>query len=128
MRFPLPKILILNFIACVATHCCYAQQEFSTRYFKIRIDTKGWITSMKNVTVKPQREFSPADKPSPLLSIYDSKKQCFYQPTKGTYNKAKQTFTLQYANGSVATVSLIAHGKYLRLKLLSLQPRNGIDS
>jgi hypothetical protein len=128
MRFHFFKIVTLNFIAYLATPNCSAQQAFSTRYFKIQIDNKGWITSLKNVTVRPEREFSPADKPSPLLSLYDSKAQRYYQPTKGTYTKEKQTFTLQYANGSVATVSLIAHDKYFKLKLVSLSPRNGIDA
>lgn len=128
MRFRLFKIFILNLVAWVWAHNGYAQQEFSTRYFKIRIDHKGWITSMKNATVSPQREFSPVDKPSPLMSIYDSEKQRYYQPTKGTYHKTKQTFTLHYSNGSVATISLIAHEKYIKLKLLSLHPRNGIDA
>jgi hypothetical protein len=128
MPFCSYKTFVLSIISCFFFHCCYAQQEFSSRYFKIRIDKKGWITSMKNTTVSPQREFSPVDKPSPLLSIYDSKKQRYYQPTKGTYQPAKQTYTLYYSNGAVATVSLIAHDKYLKMKLLSLNPRHGIDA
>lgn len=112
----------------MAAHGCFAQRAFSTRYFTIQIDNKGWITSMKNTTVSPAREFSPADKPSPLLSLYDSKTQRYYQPTKGTYTKAKQAFTLQYANGSEASVSVVAHDKYFKLKLVSLSPRNGIDA
>lgn len=46
-----------------------AQTAFSTDYFAIKINNKGFITSMKNITVKPNREFSPADKPSPLMSL-----------------------------------------------------------
>lgn len=128
MRFTYFKTSILSFIAYIATYGCYAQNEFSTRYFKIQIDKKGWVTSMKNTTVSPEREFSPADKSSPLMSLYDSESLRYYQPTKGTYDKTKQAFTLHYANGSVATVSLIAHDKYFKLKLLSLSPRNGIDA
>jgi len=52
-----------------------AQWDFSTDYFKIRINNKGFITSMKNITVKPNPEFSPVDKPSPLMSLYDSRKK-----------------------------------------------------
>jgi hypothetical protein len=122
------KTFILNFILFFIAPRCYAQHEFSTDYFKIHIDNKGWITSMKNMTVSPQSEFSPVDKPSPLMSIYDSKQQRHYQPTKGEYDKNKQAFTLHYANGTVATVSLITHKKYLKLKLVSLQPRNDIDN
>ena len=126
MQFRLCVILFVTFIICAN---CHAQQDFSTAYFKIHIDNKGWITSMKNVTDKTNlREFSPADKPSPLLSLYDSKNQQYIQPEKAIYNKAKQSFTLQYSNGSVATVSLVSYKKYLKLTLLSLQPRNGIDN
>ncbi|WP_353718931.1 hypothetical protein [Dyadobacter sp. 676] len=129
MRFRFFKTFTLTTVAAfLASYAC-AQQDFSTRYFKIRIDARGWITSMKNVTGKThQREFSPADKPSPLLSLYDSKKQRYYQPTRATYNKGKHTFTLRYPNGSVATVSLTSYPKYFKLKLLSLKPRNGIDN
>ena len=129
MQFRVFKTLIFFIAICVASPHCYAQYDFSTDYFKIHINSKGWITSMKNVTAKSsQREFSPADKPSPLLSLYDSKKGKYHQPTKAIYNKTKQAFTLNYANGSVATVSLIAHEKYFKLTLLSLSPRNGIDN
>jgi hypothetical protein len=111
----------------VATHS-YAQNEFSTSYFKIQVSNKGWITSMKNVTAaNHQREFSPADKPSPLLSLFDEKQHKYYYPQKAIFNKAKQTFTLHFANNSVATVALVAHKKYFKLTLLSLSPRNGID-
>ena len=42
------------------------QFDFTTDYFKIRIDEKGYINSMQNTTVTPHREFSPTEKPSPL--------------------------------------------------------------
>lgn len=52
--------------------------DFQTDYFSIGINNKGYITSMKNTTVSPNREFSPADKPSPLMSLYDSEKKVYY--------------------------------------------------
>jgi hypothetical protein len=103
-------------------------QDFSTDYFKIHINDKGWITSMKNITTRPNREFSPSEKPSPLLCLYDSKKKQYFEPLKATYNKTKRTFVLKYSNGSTATVSLVPHKKYLKLTLLSLAPRNDIDN
>jgi hypothetical protein len=129
MRFQIPKTLFLSLIAVFLASYAHAQQDFSTSYFKIRIDNKGWITSMKNVTGKTsQREFSPADKPSPLLSLFDSKKNKYYHPTKAIFNKTKEAFTLHFANGSVAVVSLVPHKKYFKLTLQSLAPRNGIDN
>lgn len=125
---PVFKSILFNLIFLLGP-CSYAQHDFTTDYFKIHINSKGWITSMKNVAGKASpREFSPADKPSPLLSLYDSKNGKYYQPTKATYDKAQHTFTLRYPNGSLARVALIAHQKYFKLTLQSLHPRNGIDA
>ncbi|WP_205686964.1 hypothetical protein [Chitinophaga rhizosphaerae] len=105
-----------------------AQHDFQTDYFRIHINNKGWITSMKNITVQPNREFSPKDKPSPLLSLYDSKKKQYYQPVKASYAKGNNTLALQYPNGSVATISIQPQRQYFRLVLRSLSPRKGIDA
>ncbi|OQP58045.1 hypothetical protein A3860_39535 [Niastella vici] len=106
----------------------FAQFDFHTDYFKIHIDAKGWITSMKNITVQPNREFSPVDQPSPFLSLYDSKKMVYYQPVKASYNKGNKTLLLSYTNGSVAAITLAPQKKYFKLTLQSLSPRNGIDA
>lgn len=101
--------------------------NFRTDYFSIDINNAGYITSMKNITVPDNREFSPADKPSPLLSLYDSKKKTYYTPQKAAYNEKSGIITLQYPNGSVAQVALQPQDKYFKLTLNSLEPRNGID-
>jgi hypothetical protein len=118
---------ILLFFLCLPG-VCFAQRDFRTRYFKVQVNDKGWITSMKNTTASPHREFSPADKPSPLLSLYDTKNQEYHHPIKAVYNKRKKEFTLNYPNGSVARVLLAEQKNYLKLTLLSLEPRNGIDN
>ena len=105
-----------------------AQIDLSTFYFKIKIDDKGFITSMKNITIEPAREFSPVDKPSPLMCLYDSEKEIYYEPTQAHYNEANKTFTLNYPNGSVAEIKLVPNDKYFKLTLQSLSPRNGIDA
>ncbi|ULQ53407.1 hypothetical protein [Flavihumibacter fluvii] len=128
MRIKVAKIVMLGIFLSLCSNRLLAQVDFRTDYFRIRINASGWITSMQNITVNPHREFSPADKPSPLLSLYDSKKKQYYLPGKAAYNKAKQTFTLYYPNGSVASVKLDPHSKYLKLTLLALSPRNGVDN
>ncbi|WP_285059519.1 hypothetical protein [Pedobacter ginsengisoli] len=119
--------VLLLLITCGSSLQSYSQTDLSTDYFKIRINNKGFITSMKNITVRPEREFSPADKPSPLMSLYDSKKKVYYQPTGATYNKASQTIRLKYQNGSVAKISIVPKTKYFKLTLLSLSNRKSID-
>ena len=64
----------------------YAQVNFSTDYFRIHINSKGFITSMKNIGKLPGREFSPPDKPSPLLCLYNSNKKKYYEPQNATYS------------------------------------------
>lgn len=117
------------FIFFLFTLSCRAEKnwDFKTDYFKIRVNDKGYITNMKNVTVKPSREFSPIDKPSPLLSLYDSGKKVYYMPRRAVFNKRTNCFTLYYPNGSVAEVALQAFDKYFKLTLNKLEPRNGID-
>lgn len=116
------------FAALAMTSGVYAQCDFNTAYFKIHVNAKGWITSMKNTTVTPQREFSPSDKPSPLLCLYNSQTKVFHQPIKAVYNKSNKTLLLSYPNGSVAKIAIAPQKKYLRLTLQSLSPRNGVDA
>jgi len=122
------KAGVLFFTALLFVSDLFAQHDFSTDYFRIHLNNKGWITSMKNITVRPNREFSPVDKPSPLLCLYDSKKNIYYQPTKARYSRDNKTLTLEYPNGSVATIAIVSQKKYFKLTLQSLFPRNGIDA
>ncbi|MBL7767685.1 MAG: hypothetical protein JNK20_01875 [Flavipsychrobacter sp.] len=112
----------------VAFHYSNAQWNFSTDYFSIHVNNKGFITSMKNRTVKPAREFSPADKPSPLMLIYDGTKKQYHQPVKASYHPGTKQFKISYENGSVAVVLIEAKKKYFRLKLLSLTLKDEIEA
>ena len=109
---------------------CTTEQSwnFKTNYFSIDVNGKGYITSMKNITVSPNREFSPIDKPSPLMSLYDSKKNVYYYPQKARFNEGTQLFTIDYPNGSVAQVELQPKDKYLKLSLVSLEPCHDVDA
>lgn len=123
----LKTIALLTAVTCSFSVKSYAQTEFSTDYFKIRVDNKGFVTSMKNKTKAPYKEFSLAEKPSPLLSLYSDAQKKYFEPTKAVYIKEKKTFSLYYANGSVASVKLESKAKYFKLTLLALTNRKGID-
>jgi hypothetical protein len=105
----------------------YAQVNLSTDYFRIHINAKGFITSMKNISKTPHQEFSPADKPSPLLCLYNSDQKKYYEPKKATYAKSTGILTLNYANGSIAQVKIETKKKYFKLTLKSLTKRSGIE-
>ncbi|MEZ5038524.1 MAG: hypothetical protein R2828_01470 [Saprospiraceae bacterium] len=82
---------------------------------------------MKNAMVSPNREFSPPDKPSPVMCLYDGAKKIYYEPIKANFDKETNLLTLDFSNGSVAQISLTTQEKYFKLTLQSLSPRNGID-
>lgn len=119
--------VVIAFVVTTIPISVFAQYDFNTDYFKIQISNKGYITSMKNTTVKPILEFSPSDKPSPVMSLYDSKKNVYYQPISAVYTRTSQIMMLKYANGSVAKISIAAKKNYFKFTLQALSPRNGID-
>ena len=120
--------IILILLALFASCSSSSSWKFDTDYFQIEVDDRGFITSMKNVTIIPHREFSPEDKPSPLLSLYDSEKGVYYHPEKAEYISHSQLMRLTYSNASVAEINIEPSDKYLKLTLKSLSPRNGIEN
>jgi hypothetical protein len=123
------KTQLLLLASFATTADLSAQCDFSTDYFKLHISEQGYITSMLNTVVYPPREFSPKDKPSPLLCLYNSAKDLYYFPQKAIYNAVTHKMVLEYKNGSSATVSIESKkGKYIRCELLSLTNRKEIDN
>jgi hypothetical protein len=128
MKYIMKTIFYSLIVLLFLVNCSSKKQwDFSSDYFKIQINNNGFITSMKNITKKPYREFSPSDKPSPLMQIYDGKKKIYYKPISAKFNNTDKIFTLDYPNGSVAQISIETKNKYFKLTLQSLSPRNGID-
>lgn len=120
----LPLLAVCSLLyACGTGH---SSQSFKTDYLGIDVDGRGYIVGMWNLT-RDSRNFSPADRPSPLLSLYDEDLKRYYYPQKAAYNRSNKLYKLEYENGSVATVQLEEKDKYLKLRLESLEPRNGID-
>ena len=82
---------------------------------------------MKNITVKPGREFSINNNPSPLMCLYNSIKKKYYEPQKAKFKNNNTTILLSYANGSVAEIAVSVQKKYFKFTLQSLTQRKGID-
>jgi len=117
-------IVIFSIISCSLFP---RQWDIKTDYFQISLNDKGFITGMKNITRKPYREFSPKDKPSPVMCIYDGEKKVYYKPVSAAYNESQKVISLTFSNNSVARVSIVPKGKYICFTLLSLEPCNGIE-
>ncbi|WP_156307991.1 hypothetical protein [Sphingobacterium endophyticum] len=106
----------------------FSQTTLKTKYFQIHIDANGYINSMQNITKKPYREFSPTDKPSPILTLYNSKKKLFYFPQKANYSPSEKIMTVNFDNGSNARIRIDETPKYFKFKLLSLTNSNEIEA
>lgn len=115
--------MLLSFFSCVTEN----SWKFNTNYLGIEINNKGYITSMKNRTISPSREFCSSDSLSPLLSLYDSKNKVYYYPEKASFDESSNKMTLRYPNGSTAHISIEPQEKYIRIKLLDLTSGNEID-
>lgn len=122
------KFLCFISVTALVTGCTPKDRwSLKTDYLKIEVNNKGYITSMQNITSHHNREFAIADKPSPILSLYNSQKKEYYTPLEASYNTDLCLFTLTYPNGSIAKVKVQPKDKYFKMKLESLSPRNGVD-
>ena len=119
-------VLIFSIVLLFSGFTANAQWDFKTNYLKIHIDNKGFINSLKNSTIIPNREFCNAEEPSPLLCLYNYKNGLYFYPEKATWSIPEKQFSLSYNNGSVATVKFENHPKYFKLTLLSLTNRDQI--
>jgi hypothetical protein len=127
-RFLSIQVLFLLLIPLAALHRAEVQLTLSTEYFSISFNGKGYIIRMVNTSVAPHRQFSPADKLSPLLCLYDSRENAYYYPVGASYGRAGNLVRLRYANGSVATIAISTAGnQYFKFTLRDVEPRNGID-
>ncbi|MCK0156105.1 hypothetical protein MWU65_02880 [Cellulophaga sp. F20128] len=101
--------------------------NFNTNYLDISINEQGFIYSLKDITKPQAREFSPVDKPSPLLSLYNSKLDSMLEPIAADYNSSERLLKLTYKNNSVAEISVEPKDKYLKFTLSSLTERKDIE-
>lgn len=59
----LPRLFFLIVIGFMLAGCTTGTHwNVATDYMKVSIDSKGYITGIKNTTVKPVREFAAADR------------------------------------------------------------------
>lgn len=107
-----------------ATKDCW---KFETDYFGVTVDKKGYITSMRNTTVSPQREFAVAEKPSPVLSLYDAAKKTYHYPLQATYDKRRQRLEVDFDNGSKAGIRIQPQKKYIKMTLETLEGRENVN-
>ena len=101
--------------------------NFSTDYFKISVNNKGYITSMKNIAVSNGPDFAVADKPSPIMSLYNESAKEYYYPVSASYSWLSSSLSVEFSNGSVAKISIKPKDKYIKMTLADLTNRENVD-
>lgn len=97
--------------------------QFNTKYITLSVNDKGQIVSIKN---KSGKEYVPQKHTSAFLNLYQNDK--FIHSNSAMYDKESSEMILSYTNGSVARVKIDEKENYLRMELVSLSPRNGVDN
>ena len=103
-----------------------SKTSFSTNYLRISINDQGLIYSIKDLTKSQPRELSPSDRPSPLLTLYNSKLDTLYRPLSVDF-KQPHIIELAYPNNSRAEIRVEQKDKYLKFTLVSLTNREDIE-
>jgi hypothetical protein len=72
------------------------------------------------------KNYSPKDKPAPLLSLYRDSVRVM--PESFVWDKADSIAVLRYSGGMSAKVKIENKKSYLRFELLSVEPRTGVEA
>ncbi|MEX6690688.1 hypothetical protein QTN47_24490 [Danxiaibacter flavus] len=116
------SIFVTSFI--VSSFSPASDITLTTDWLTLQINNSGNITGI--VSKINSRNYGAASMQSPLLTLY--KDSVYIKPTKAVYNGGKKQITLNFSNGSVATVGVVGKGAYLRFELQKLMPRNGVQA
>ena len=120
-------ILVIPIIGLILSCNQNAKINFKTEYLDVTVNNQGLITSMRDITKQQPREFSPSDKPSPLLTLYNSKLDTLYQPVSVDFKQRHNIMELAYSNNSKAEIRVEPKDKYLKFTLVSLTNREDIE-
>ncbi|MGN1265638.1 MAG: hypothetical protein ACI4UL_07455, partial [Muribaculaceae bacterium] len=84
------------------------------------------ITSMKNIAVIDGADFAVADKPSPIMSLYNSEAKEYYYPVSASYSWLGGKLSVEFSNGSVAKIAIKPKDKYIKMTLADLTNRENV--
>jgi hypothetical protein len=102
--------------------------HLQTQYAALKINGKGFVTSL--IAKGSGKEYSPAGRPSPLLSLHENNtpNDTLVLPLSAAFDSGKGAVAVKFANGSTAVVKVAAKETYLRFQLVSLEPRGTVDN
>jgi hypothetical protein len=132
MNVQTKTMLMVAFLALAATGAPLRLQgappPLQTRHARLKIDEKGFITSL--VARQSGKEYSPAGHPSPLLSLHEGGQpnDTLLSPVSAQWRRGQQTIELRFSNDATAVVKVAEKDTYFRFQLVSLAPRGQVDN
>ncbi len=119
------RILKLSLVLLTLLLSC-SREKFSlgTEWLKIGINGKGFITSLTDI--KNSVDYLPHGKTDAILTLY--RDPSYILPVSARFDRQGGKLIISYPNGSEATVKVDTKGDYIRLELVSLEPRNGVQA
>ena len=115
---------IIFFLICTIISCAKDKVILETTYFKVVINSKGFVTNF--IDKKASVEYLPKGESTPLLTL--CKDSTYINPSSVKYSISEKKITLKYPNGSLAIIGVENKSDYLRFELLSLDSRNGVEA
>ncbi len=111
--------------------CCLTAQSaerqswtFENGYASSVVDDRGRLTSLRDR--RSGTEYLAPGLSSPILALHEAGKDV--PPETAAFDPVTQILTLNYTNGSTASVQVTARDKYFRFQLLNLARRGRVDN
>jgi hypothetical protein len=123
MKFRL-NICLFTFLILGSVSCRQEKITFETQFLRLELNSKGSVVSITDKTKSV--DYLPEEKEFPLLELY--KDSLYITPVSAEFNQQDSSLSLKYPNLSVANIKVRNNGSYLRLELLSVEPRNGVQA
>src|SRR5215207_4882763 len=115
---------LLFFLGCIVGQPVNAQVSFATKQWRLQLDAKGRITSMKSVAL--QKEYMVAEKANALLSI--RVKGNIIAPQSCTWKSKTSELVFAYPTAAVeATVKVKQETSYVSFTLKQLTNTENIE-
>ncbi len=121
------KKCIILMIACIFPACSgifSANETFRTEYFKIEVDSKGFIKSLYDIS--SGTEYLAAGQPAPLMSVRSGGEM--ETSAEMTFDKTDNTISLFfYETGFKTKIKVEEKDEYICFELLSAEPKDKVE-
>ncbi|MBJ6367775.1 hypothetical protein [Snuella sedimenti] len=117
----------LAFCVALSTISCSEKEiVLGTESFQIRIDKKGNLQSLKDIS--NGTEFLKKDQIAPLLAIRDLSDTINQLPLSADFNKKAETISLNFKSGAKIDIAFREKEHYLTFEVVSITPQEKVPA